>query len=94
MPEHATRFLTEMGFLKGEATGNTVNVSFYINEYEERKAVRQRGLSSATETAQVTLDVTGASKVIVRMTCANRDRIWRAPSGDTPSFGFLDAHFE
>jgi hypothetical protein len=94
VPEHATRFETEMGFLKGEATGNTVNVSFYINEYEEGKAVRQRGLSSATETAPVSLDVTGESKVIVRMTCANRDRIWRVPSGDIPSFGFLDAHFE
>ena len=94
VPEGATRFVSEMGFLKGEATGNSVKVAFFRNEFEDGKELSQRGLDSASETAPVDLVVRDASKVIVRLTCTNKGRRWRTPSGDIPSFGFLDAHFE
>ena len=94
IPEGASRFVSEMGFLKGAATGNTVNVSFYKDEYVEGAAIRQRGLDSANEVAPVGIPVSGTSKLIVRFRCANPGRRWRIPSGNTPRFGFLDAHFE
>lgn len=94
VPDGATKLVAEMGFLKGEATGNSVKVAFYKNEYEDGKALQQRELDSASETAPVDLVVRGNSKVIVRLTCTNRGRTWKVPSSDTPSFGFVDAHFE
>ena len=94
VPEGATKLVAEMGFLKGEATGNSVKVAFYKNEFDNNSPLRQRELDSASETAPVDLAVQGASKIIVRLTCTNRGRIWRTPSDDIPSFGFLDAHFE
>jgi len=94
VPEGATKLVSEMGFLKGEATGNSVKVAFYRNEFDDANPLRQRELDSASETAPVDLVVQGASKIIVRLTCTNRGRVWRTPSDDVPSFGFLDAHFE
>ena len=94
VPDGATRFRSEMGFQKGEASGNIVKVAFYRNEYSEGEPLRQRQLSSASEVAPVDLVVKDASKVIVRFVCVNPGRRWRQLSGDAPSFGFLDAHFE
>ena len=94
VPDGATRFRSEMGFQKGEASGNIVKVAFYRNEYSEDEPLRQRQLSSASEVAPVDLVVKDASKVIVRFVCVNPGRRWRQLSGDAPSFGFLDAHFE
>jgi hypothetical protein len=94
VPDGATRFQSEMGFQKGEASGNIVKVAFYRNEYSEDVPLRQRQLSSASEVAPVDLVVKGASKIIVRFVCVNPGRRWRQLSGDAPSFGFLDAHFE
>jgi hypothetical protein len=51
-------------------------------------------MESASETAPLDLTVRGVSKIIVRFTCKNKGRVWRTPSDETPSFGFLDAHFE
>jgi len=94
VPDGATRLVSEIGFLKGEATGNRVKVAFYKNEPLEGSLLGQRQLGSASETAPVELVVAGASKIVARFTCMNKGRMWRTPSDDTPSFGFLDAHFE
>jgi len=94
VPEGATKFVSEMGFLKGEVSDNRVKVAFYMNRYEDAQQLKQRELESASETAPVDLVVRGASKIIVRLTCTNKGRIWKTPSDDDPSFGFLDAHFE
>jgi len=94
VPEGATTFVSEMGFLKGEASGNRVKVAFYKNEYEEGKQLEQHQLDSASETASVQLVVRRLSKIIVRLTCKNQDRSWKTPDDDDPSFGFVDAHFE
>lgn len=94
VPEGATTFVSEMGFLKGEASGNRVRVAFYKNEYEEGRQLKQSLLDSASETAPVQLGVRGISKIIVRLTCRNQNHYWRTPDDDDPSFGFLDAHFE
>ena len=94
VPEGATTFVSEMGFLKGEASGNRVKIAFYKNEYEEGRQFKQNLLDSASETAPVQLVVRGMSKIIVRLTCKNQNHYWRTPDDDDPSFGFLDAHFE
>jgi hypothetical protein len=94
VPEGATTFVSEMGFLKGEASGNRVKVAFYKNEYQEGEQFKQNLLDSASETAPVELVVRGMSKIIVRLTCKNQNHYWRTPDDDDPSFGFLDAHFE
>jgi hypothetical protein len=94
VPDNATKLVSEMGFLKGEATGNSVKVAFYRNQYDDSQPLKQLELDSASETASVDLVVRGASKIIVRLTCTNKGRSWKIPSGDTPSFGFVDAHFE
>jgi hypothetical protein len=94
VPDGATKLVADMGFLKGEASGNTVKVAFYRNEYHEGEQLRQRQLSSASEVAPVDLVVRDASKIIVLFDCLNPGRRWRVLDDDDPSFGFLDAHFE
>lgn len=94
VPEGASRLTAQMGFLKGDASGNRVKVAFFENQYEEGdKPLAQRALDSASEVGPVDLAVGSASKIIVRFVCLNRDHVWRAPSGDAPRFGFVDARF-
>jgi len=93
VPNGATHFMTTIGFLKGDASSNHVDVTFYRREYAPSTTIRRYPNDSSEGGQPVDLDVKGLSLVIVRFVCKNEDRVWRTPQDLDPMFGLQSPQF-